>query len=188
MEPPWYSTPGFSEKLSQKLSLLTTGLYDLQHSNQPHPRLEHHPEWVQHAHLPTQSPQPQPLPNHLILSLTSTFIMPYDIFELTATNNQYTHTVNSDPDFMLYDYASVPLTNLPYKSSTPTLQPPLHCLLLRPMVFSTLNTPNHPMLVSSPPNFSLTTGVASPKASTPGCPLSWTNSPWPGVTTLPNLF
>ena len=141
---------------------------------------------------PATSDRPQPPINHPILILTTRFqdaIQENDIFELTYVDYQYTKPWNLTwISYCMTAPTSMPPTKLPCKSLThmPTHAP--HYPPLRPKPWSTPYLLHHPLPVSSPLNSSLTTGAASPMTSNPGCPPSWTDSPWPGVTTVPNWF
>ena len=141
----------------------------------------------------TTSNRPQPPTNHQILTLTAAFqdaIQENNIFEVTF------HQLPLRPSHEIQSgFLTVWLLQSPCHPQTCHVDPqishrclhPTTCLLAQvPDSHPTYSTTFQP--VTSSPNSSGTTGVASPMTSTPGCPLSWTNSPWPGVTTLSNCF
>ena len=123
---------------------------------------------------PTTADRPQPPINHHILTLTAMFqdaIQENDIFELTPANNQYTQAMNSNPDFSLYDHSNLRAV---HKIAMQILNS--HTAVSTPLPASPPNSLIHTQ-TTQPPSASfkspkLTTGVASPMISIPGCPLS----------------
>ena len=103
------SVIGPSENMHQKLTLLTTGMYDLQHTQQSHPKSGCRSR-RQQCHTYLSNYRPQLLTNHHILTLTAMFqdaIQENNIFKLTATNNQYAQSMKSNLDFLQYDCSNL---------------------------------------------------------------------------------
>ena len=83
--------------MHQKFTLLTTGMYDLQHTDQPCPQPGcGHEQQQCPTHLSNHPDHPQLPINHLILTLTAALldaIQENNIIELTAINHLYRQSV-----------------------------------------------------------------------------------------------
>ena len=155
----------------------------MQNTDQPHPQPLNVALNSSNASStsPTTADRSQPPANHAILLPTAMFniaIQEKDIDELTAINHLYNKPWNPTcTSFFRTTPTSVPPDRPPWTSSTPTSPCLSHFPPLRPKAKSKAILIHQLLPVSSHPNSSVTTGVASPMTSIPCFRPSWTDSP-----------